>query len=55
MGCGSASAGAGVSALGAAVTTYTNKQRLLTRGPNGLTLTKAGRDRLVELEAAVVR
>jgi DNA-binding NarL/FixJ family response regulator len=35
-----------------AVTTYTNKQKLLTRGPNGLTLTKAGRTRLAELEAA---
>ncbi|WP_027008520.1 hypothetical protein [Conexibacter woesei] len=35
-----------------AVTTYTNKQKLLTRGPNGLTLTKAGRTKLAELEAA---
>jgi DNA-binding NarL/FixJ family response regulator len=36
-----------------AVTTYTNKQRLLTRGPNGLTLTRAGRVKLAELESAV--
>ncbi len=34
------------------VTTYTNKSKLLTRGPNGLTLTKAGRVKLAELEAA---
>jgi hypothetical protein len=34
------------------VTTYTNKTKLLTRGPNGLTLTKAGRVKLAELEAA---
>jgi DNA-binding NarL/FixJ family response regulator len=33
-----------------AVTTYTNKQRLLTRGATGLTLTKAGRAKLAELE-----
>jgi DNA-binding NarL/FixJ family response regulator len=35
-------------AVGAALT----KQKLLTRGPNGLTLTKSGRDRLAALEAA---
>ena len=35
----------------ASVTTYTNKQKLVTRGPNGLTLTKAGRTKLAELEA----
>jgi hypothetical protein len=35
-----------------AVTTYLDKSRLVTRGPNGLTLTKAGRDKLAELEAA---
>lgn len=35
-----------------AVTTYTTRQKLLTRGPNGLTLTKAGRTKLAELEAA---
>jgi DNA-binding NarL/FixJ family response regulator len=34
-----------------AVTTYLDKSRLLTRGPNGLTLTKAGREKLAELEA----
>jgi len=33
-----------------AVTNATNKQKLLVRGPNGLTLTKAGRDRLAALE-----
>jgi DNA-binding NarL/FixJ family response regulator len=38
--------------VNAAVSTYLNKQKLLTRGPNGLTLTKAGRDKLAELEAA---
>jgi DNA-binding NarL/FixJ family response regulator len=32
------------------VNSYLTKQRLLTRGPNGLTLTKGGRDRLRELE-----
>ena len=34
-----------------AVTNATNKQKLLVRGPNGLTLTKAGRTKLAELEA----
>jgi DNA-binding NarL/FixJ family response regulator len=38
--------------VNAAVSSYLNKQKLLTRGPNGLTLTKAGRDKLAELEAA---
>jgi bacterioferritin-associated ferredoxin len=33
-----------------AITTAT-RQRLVTRGPNGLTLTRAGRTRLAELEA----
>jgi hypothetical protein len=33
------------------VTGSTRKQKLITSGPNGLTLTKAGRDRLAELEA----
>jgi DNA-binding NarL/FixJ family response regulator len=37
--------------VNAGVSTYLNKQRLLVRGPNGLTLTKAGRDKLAELEA----
>jgi DNA-binding NarL/FixJ family response regulator len=36
----------------AAVNTYTNKQKLVTRGPNGLTLTKDGRAKLAALEAA---
>jgi DNA-binding NarL/FixJ family response regulator len=36
----------------AAVSTYLDKQKLLTRGPNGLTLTKGGRDKLAALEAA---
>jgi DNA-binding NarL/FixJ family response regulator len=43
--------GLAVASVRTAVTTYTNKQRLLTRGPNGLTLTKAGRTKLAELEA----
>jgi DNA-binding NarL/FixJ family response regulator len=34
-----------------AVTNYLDKPKLLTRGPNGLTLTKGGRDKLAELEA----
>jgi DNA-binding NarL/FixJ family response regulator len=34
------------------VTSNTTK-KLLVRGPNGLTLTKAGRDKLTELEAVV--
>ncbi|HEY6763037.1 MAG TPA: hypothetical protein VI318_26280 [Baekduia sp.] len=33
------------------VTNYLNKQKLLVRGPNGLTLTKAGREKLAQLEA----
>ncbi|MCW2984002.1 MAG: hypothetical protein JWR63_1572 [Conexibacter sp.] len=36
----------------AAVSTYLDKQKLLTRGPNGLTLTRGGRDKLAALEAA---
>jgi DNA-binding NarL/FixJ family response regulator len=39
-------------AVKAAVNTYINKQKLVTRGPNGLTLTKDGRAKLAELEAA---
>ena len=35
-----------------AVTTYLDKSKLVTRGPNGLTLTKSGREKLAELEAA---
>ena len=35
-----------------AVTTYLDKSKLVTSGPNGLTLTKAGREKLTELEAA---
>lgn len=35
-----------------AVTTYVSRQKLLMRGPNGLTLTRAGRTKLAELEAA---
>jgi DNA-binding NarL/FixJ family response regulator len=34
-----------------AVTTAITTSKLLTRGPNGLTLTKAGREKLAELEA----
>jgi hypothetical protein len=37
--------------VAASVTNYLNTQKLLVRGPNGLTLTKAGRDRLAELES----
>jgi DNA-binding NarL/FixJ family response regulator len=32
------------------VSNYVDKQKLLVRGPNGLTLTKSGRDKLAELE-----
>ena len=32
------------------MTNYLNKQKLLVRGPNGLTLTKTGREKLAELE-----
>ena len=35
-----------------AVTTYLDKSKLVTRGPNGLTLTKSGREKLAALEAA---
>jgi hypothetical protein len=38
--------------VNAGVSTYLNKQKLLIRGPNGLTLTKGGREKLAELEAA---
>jgi DNA-binding NarL/FixJ family response regulator len=37
--------------VNAGVTNYLNK-KLVTRGPNGLTLTKPGREKLAELEAA---
>jgi len=33
------------------VTTYATKSKLVVSGPNGLTLTKAGREKLAELEA----
>jgi DNA-binding NarL/FixJ family response regulator len=33
------------------VTNYLNKQKLLTRGANGLTLTKSGREKLRALQA----
>lgn len=36
--------------VGAAVGNYLNQQKLLVRGPNGLTLTKAGREKLAALE-----
>ncbi|WCB94976.1 hypothetical protein DSM104299_03716 [Baekduia alba] len=36
----------------ASVTSYLNQQKLVTRGPNGLTLTKGGREKLAALEAA---
>jgi DNA-binding NarL/FixJ family response regulator len=42
-------------AVSASVGNYLNKHKLVTRGPNGLTLTKGGRDRLAELEAAAQR
>jgi DNA-binding NarL/FixJ family response regulator len=38
--------------VSAAVGNYLNKQKLLVRGPNGLTLTKGGREKLAALEAA---
>ncbi|MCW2994053.1 MAG: hypothetical protein JWQ18_1548 [Conexibacter sp.] len=47
-----AKTGLPAAAVKAAVTNATNKQKLVVRGPNGLTLTKAGRDRLAALEAA---
>jgi hypothetical protein len=37
-------------AVGAAVTTYLKTSKLVVEGPNGLTLTRAGRDKLAELE-----
>jgi hypothetical protein len=39
-------------AVSSGVTNYLNQQKLVTRGPNGLTLTKRGREKLAELEAA---
>jgi hypothetical protein len=41
-----------VAAVRRAITTYLDKSKLVTRGPNGLTLTKGGREKLAELEAA---
>jgi hypothetical protein len=38
--------------VNAAVGSYLNQQKLLVRGPNGLTLTKGGREKLAALEAA---
>ncbi|HWI74630.1 MAG TPA: hypothetical protein VNT55_21900 [Baekduia sp.] len=38
--------------VNAAVGNYLNQQKLLVRGPNGLTLTKGGREKLAALEAA---
>jgi hypothetical protein len=38
--------------VSAGVANNLNKQKLLVRGLNGLTLTKAGREKLAELEAA---
>jgi DNA-binding NarL/FixJ family response regulator len=38
--------------VNAAVGNYLNRQKLLVRGPNGLTLTKGGREKLAALEAA---
>jgi formiminotetrahydrofolate cyclodeaminase len=38
-------------AVSRAVTTYATKSKLVVSGPNGLTLTKAGREKLAELEA----
>jgi hypothetical protein len=43
--------GLAVASVTGSVTGYTTRQKLLVRGPNGLTLTKAGRDKLAELEA----
>ncbi|MDX6727526.1 MAG: hypothetical protein QOK49_2331, partial [Baekduia sp.] len=36
--------------VSAAVTTYLKTSKLVVEGPNGLTLTRAGRDKLAELE-----
>ncbi|HWH96435.1 MAG TPA: hypothetical protein VNT03_21420 [Baekduia sp.] len=44
--------GLSLASVNASVTNYLNKQKLITRGPNGLTVTKAGRAKLAELEAA---
>jgi hypothetical protein len=37
--------------VNSSLTTYINRQKLVTRGMNGLTLTKSGRDKLRQLEA----
>ena len=37
--------------VNAAVASYRSRQKLITSGPNGLTLTKGGRERLAELES----
>ena len=41
--------------VNSSLTSYVNRQKLVTRGMNGLTLTKAGREKLRELEAAAGR
>ncbi|MCW3002925.1 MAG: hypothetical protein JWQ20_2223 [Conexibacter sp.] len=46
-----AKTGLAASSVTGSITSYTKKDKLVTRGPNGLTLTKAGRDKLAELEA----
>jgi hypothetical protein len=37
--------------VNSSLTSYVNRQKLVTRGMNGLTLTKGGREKLRELEA----
>ena len=37
--------------VNSSLTSYVNRQKLVTRGMNGLTLTKSGRDKLRELES----
>jgi hypothetical protein len=37
--------------VNSSLTSYVNRQKLVTRGMNGLTLTKRGREKLRELEA----
>jgi hypothetical protein len=46
-----AKTGLAASSVTGSITSYAKKDKLVTRGPNGLTLTKAGRDKLAELEA----
>jgi hypothetical protein len=38
--------------VNSSLTSYVNRQKLVTRGMNGLTLTKPGREKLRELEGA---